>query len=186
MKGAWRFAPVVAVALAAGAAGLWFGRETRLPPVQPTPAGLEVAAQGDIAPAIRLPDLDGIPHGLDEWRGRPLLINYWASWCAPCVEEMPLLAAFAAAQSERPQGVRVVGIALDEPGPVREFLARVPVAYPILMETAGPGDSSVALGNRRGVLPYSVLLDADGRVVRTKLGPFTEAELERWARSAAR
>jgi thiol-disulfide isomerase/thioredoxin len=118
-----------------------------------------------------------------DWRGRPLLVNFWASWCGPRVAEMPLLDAFAAEQGD--SGVQVVGIALDEPSAVHDFLQRVPVRYPILLDAPAAGDSSVLLGNTRGVLPYSVLIDARGIVRRRKLGEFDAAELRDWARAAA-
>ena len=111
--------------------------------------------------------------------GRPLLVNVWASWCGPCVEEMPELQRFARAQGR--EGVQVVGLALDTAEGVRGFLDRVPVDYPILLETPGPADASVWLGNTRGLLPYTVLVDADGRVAKQKLGPFGRGEIEAWA-----
>ena len=92
-----------------------------------------------------------------------------------------MLDTFAAAQG--PNGVQVVGIALDEPAAVAAFLQRTPVRYPIWFEAAGPGDSSVRMGNTLGVLPFSVLIDAQGRVAARKTGPFTAAELERFARN---
>ena len=111
--------------------------------------------------------------------GRPLLVNVWASWCGPCVEEMPELQRFARAQGR--EGVQVVGLALDTAEGVRGFLDRVPVDYPILLETPGPADASVWLGNTRGLLPYTVLVDAEGRVAKQKLGPFGRGEIEAWA-----
>lgn len=173
---------LLAVAALAGYAGMKLGQRAMLPPEQDAPRGLEVARQGDLAPAIELPDLDGRPRALAEWQGQPLLVNFWASWCGPCIEEMPLLDEFAREQGDG--GVQVLGIALDDLDAVREFLAQVPVAYPILMDRAGPADSSVQLGNSRGVLPYSVLLDAEGRVLREKLGVFTRRELQDWVRAA--
>ncbi|MCX7556394.1 TlpA disulfide reductase family protein [Xanthomonadaceae bacterium JHOS43] len=142
-----------------------------------TPDGRAVIGLGEVVPALSLNGLNGRPHTLES-HGQPLLINYWASWCPPCVEEMPLLDDFASAQG--PGGVRVAGIALDGEDAVKDFLMRHPVAFPIYLETTGPNDSSVLLGNARGVLPYSVLIGADGRLRKTRLGAFREGELEGW------
>ena len=147
----------------------------------PAPAGLAVATRGERMSTLRLPTLDGTPVVLpDAHAGRPILINFWASWCGPCIEEMPELDRFAAAQGAN--GTQVVGIALDNAADVRAFLQRTPVAYPIVLDIAGPRDSSVQLGNPKGVLPYSVLIDADGRLRKQKVGPFASGEIDHWAR----
>ena len=145
------------------------------------PEGLAMAERDARIPTLRLPALDGggvvtLP---DRYAGRPLLLNVWASWCRPCVEEMPELEHFSRQQSAN--GVQVVGIALDDEAAVQAFLRRVPVTYPILLDRAGPADSSVQLGNRRGVLPYSVLVSADGRLLKQRIGPFARGEIARWA-----
>ncbi len=139
------------------------------------------ARPGDAMPAIILPDVDGTPVDFARFAGRPLLINVWASWCGPCVEEMPMLAAFAAAQPA--DGVQVVGLAIDTPDGVRDFLDRVPVTYPIVIEQPAQDDASVRLGNAQGLLPYTVLVGADGKIVKQKLGPFADGEVERWVGS---
>ncbi len=164
----------------AGALGLWAGTHLdRAPAADAAPPSVDVAEVGDLMPALRLPDLSGAMLDLARFRGRPLLINVWASWCGPCVEEMPELARFAASQDSN--GVQVLGLALDTPEGVHGFLQRVPVDYPIVLDTPGPGDASVRLGNTRGLLPYSVLVDANGRIMRQKLGPFAPGEMDRWA-----
>ncbi|RNF82265.1 TlpA family protein disulfide reductase [Montanilutibacter psychrotolerans] len=144
------------------------------------PPGLTVAQRGKIVPALQLPSLDGRPVALPAaYAGRPMLINIWATWCGPCIAEMPELDRYAATQGAN--GVQVVGIALDDAAAARAFLQRVPVRYPILLDVAGPADSSVRLGNPKGVLPYSVLVDADGRLVKQRIGPFEHGEIEGWA-----
>ena len=93
---------------------------------------------------------------------------------------MPELQRFAAEQGAN--GVQVVGIALDDAVSVQAFLDRVPVAYPILLDAPGPADAGVRLGNPKGVLPYSVLVSADGRLLKQRIGPFAAGEISAWAR----
>jgi thiol-disulfide isomerase/thioredoxin len=144
------------------------------------PPGVAVARRGAVIPALTLPALQGGMVALpDAYTGRPLLINFWASWCGPCIEEMPELQRYFAEQAAN--GVQVVGIALDDRTSVEAFLKRVPVSYPILLDTAGPADSSVRLGNPKGVLPYSVLLSADGKLLKQRVGPFAPGEIDGWA-----
>ncbi len=191
---------ILVAALAAGALGvlasLWFGgspllrtdagqralqaaMEATAP--QPPP-GVKPARPGEPMPPLTLVDLQGQLQSLPgAYAGRPLLINVWASWCGPCIEEMPELDRYARSQDK--QGVQVLGLALDTPENIHEFLDRVPVAYPILVDTPGPADASVWLGNRKGVLPYSVLVGADGRILKQKIGPFASGEIDGWAES---
>lgn len=146
----------------------------------PAPEGLAIARRGEPVPRLQLPDLDQHPVEVPAaWAGRPLLVNFWATWCGPCIEEMPELDRFASTQAEG--GVQVVGIALDDADAVRDFLTRIPVGYPILLDQAGPADSSVQFGNLRGVLPYSVLISTDGRLLKQKVGPFQHGEIDGWS-----
>lgn len=144
------------------------------------PPGVTVAHRGErIAPLV-LTSLDGKALALPSaFGGRTLLVNVWASWCGPCIREMPELQRYAVQQGTN--GVQVVGIALDDAGPVRAFLAKVPVSYPILLDPPGPADAGVRLGNPKGVLPYSVLVSDDGRLLKQRIGPFEEGEIQRWA-----
>lgn len=148
----------------------------------PTPAGLAIARRGQPMPVLTLPTLDGQSTALPAtYAGRPLLINFWASWCGPCIEEMPELERFS--RSQGANGTQVVGIALDDANAVRAFLKRIPVEYPILIDVAGPRDSGVQLGNLKGVLPYTALIGADGRLIKQKIGPFEHGEIDTWARN---
>ena len=146
------------------------------------PKGVSVAKRGERVPDVALPDLHGRPVAIpDSYAGRPVLINLWASWCGPCVTEMPALQAFAASQGAN--GVQVVGIALDDPAAVRAFVARTGVTYPILIDAPDLDDAGVRLGNPKGVLPYSILVSSDGRLLKQRIGPFEEGEIAGWARN---
>lgn len=143
------------------------------------PADLPIARRGQIIPTLQLPTLDGATVQLPAaFADRPILINLWASWCGPCIQEMPELDRFAATQGAN--GTQVVGIALDDADAVRDFLKRIPVRYPIALDRPGPRDAGVQLGNPKGVLPYTVLVSADGRLLKQKIGPFEHGEIDNW------
>lgn len=114
-----------------------------------------------------------------EQRGHAVLINFWATWCAPCVKEMPELDRFARAQGAR---VKVIGLAVDKLAPVQDFLAKYPVSFAIGLAGMDGTDLARSLGNPGGLLPFTVLLDAKGKVVQRKLGETNVAELEAWAK----
>ena len=192
---------VVLVALAAGALGVVAALAVRGPgPLLGTeagqravqrvltataevPDGVPVARLGEPVPEVTLPALGGGTATVPGFAaGRPVLVNLWASWCGPCIEEMPELQRFHAAQGAN--GTQVVGIALDDPAAVEAFLRRIPVSYPILLDTPGPADAGVRLGNPAGVLPYTALVGADGRLLRQKIGPFAHGEIDGWVTDA--
>jgi thiol-disulfide isomerase/thioredoxin len=111
--------------------------------------------------------------------GRPLVLNFWATWCPPCIEELPELERFHRAWS--PRGWQVAGLAVDAPTPVREFLTRRPLSFPIGLAGLDGSALSRALGNERGALPFTAVYDGVGRIVQRKLGQTSFDELAAWA-----
>jgi len=111
-------------------------------------------------------------------RGRPLLINFWATWCPPCVEELPLLDAFF--MENMANGWQVLGLAVDKVDPVRQFLVRQPLAFPVAMAGMEGVSLSKLLGNVSGSLPFSILIGADGVIRQRKLGKLSPADLTLW------
>jgi len=109
------------------------------------------------------------------------LFNFWATWCSPCRDEMPILAAAAARF-----GFSVVGIGIDHASKIVEFTANIGVQYEILIADASAIDLMKALGNRSGGLPFTVVLDGAGRIFARKLGPLSAAELQGIATSLLR
>lgn len=122
--------------------------------------------------ALTLPDLAGRPQPLAQWRGKVLVVNYWASWCKPCVEEMP---AFSQLNSHYAAwGVQFVGIGLDEAEKMQAFVKATPVSYPLLVA----GSAGANPGLQVKGLPYTVVIGRDGRIETTQLGRMNEAVLE--------
>lgn len=125
-------------------------------------------------------DLDDKPARLAIYNGQPLLINFWARWCAPCRKEIPDLVAIDA--KYRGQGLVIVGLALEERDhrqAVRDFAARLGVAYPVLLTGTSKGiELMAALGNDKSALPFTVVIDRQGKVLTRKIGGMSRAEME--------
>lgn len=140
-----------------------------------TPLVEPVAPPGvpETRPDFRLPDLSGNVRSADEWDGQVVVVNFWATWCPPCVREIPELIKLQ--ERYREQGLAVLGIAIDEPAAVEDFLADLGMNYTNLLGQ----DSGIGLaqrfGNRQGILPYTVVYDREGRITHTHAG---ELDLE--------
>lgn len=132
--------------------------------------------------SLRFVRPDGGELALAPLRGRPLLLNFWATWCAPCVTEMPLLAAFR--REHRAAGWEVVGLAVDQSDPVRRFIAEHHIEFPIGLAGAAGIELARSFGNTTGGLPFSLAVGADGQVRERKLGALDGTLLARWARAA--
>jgi thiol-disulfide isomerase/thioredoxin len=125
---------------------------------------------------------DGKPVNTDQWRGKVLVVNFWASWCPPCVEEMPALDKLQ--QEFLSQNVLIVGIGIDSPSNIREFLEMTPISYPIVIGGLEGTNLSKQMGNAQGALPYTVVIRANGQASNSKLGKMSEEELRKAIKSA--
>ncbi len=140
------------------------------------------SASGQQLPDVSFPDIDGQTQSLRQWQGKKLLVNFWATWCAPCRKEIPDVASL---QTElQAQGLQVIGIAIDDAKSVRQYLQQDPVNYPILLAPDVGTLLSAELGNRMGVLPFSVFVDKDGIVEFTHTGLITKDMVKNWMRNS--
>jgi peroxiredoxin len=135
-----------------------------------------LAARNMPAPDASFTDLQGQPHKVSDYRGKWLLINFWATWCAPCIHEIPLLVKAQSAHASR--GLQIVGPAMDQPEAVREMMEKLEVNYPVFVGDAQVSAAMEALGNEMGVLPYTVLIGTDGKVLERLAGGLTQAKLD--------
>lgn len=169
---------VVAVTLLA--AGISVGTavfsERWLAHLQSRPPGSPGGAdQLQTLPDFRLPDLKGREVASSTWAGKILILNYWATWCPPCVREMPLFIRAQDALGKR--GVQFVGVAVDRDRDVEAFVARYPVNYPVLIGNPEAVELSRRLGNRLQGLPFTVIFDRRGRRVFSRIGELSAEEL---------
>jgi thiol-disulfide isomerase/thioredoxin len=125
---------------------------------------------------------DGKPVNTENWQGKVLVVNFWASWCPPCVEEMPTLDKIQAEYAAK--NVLIVGIGIDSPSNIRDFLSKTPVDYPIVIGGLNGSNISKEMGNSQGALPYTVVINAKGKSTYTKLGKISGDELKNAINSA--
>jgi thiol-disulfide isomerase/thioredoxin len=158
------------VAIAFAAAGIYFGTK-RLEPVAPQASAVASLLTQSMV------DTKGELQPLSKWKGKPLIVNFWATWCAPCVEEMPELSAL---QTEiAPNNVQIIGIGIDSTANIAQFTSKYKIAYPLYTGGMDATDISRQLGNQAGGLPFTVLIGRDGQVRKTYLGRLKMQELRK-------
>lgn len=158
---------VIAILFAASGAYVAHNKQDAAPPLTTTVAP-GVAAPVQALFAQTLPDAAGQQQALAQYKGKAILLNFWAPWCAPCVKEMPELSAL---QNEPvAKHLQVIGIGIDSPSNIAEFAKKFKIAYPVLVAGMSGTDLSRQFGNTNGGLPYTVLIGADGTVKKTYLG----------------
>ena len=145
------------------------GPDTSLSPRAATSddAGRPPQAIADTLPDIAFADRQGVTRRLSDWKGQPLLVNFWASWCEPCREEIPLLERLSRERTR--QGLQVIGVAVDSRAAVLQYARRAAIQYPLLIGEQ-PGLEAVRSLGMEAVFPFSVFVDAHGRIVTLKLG----------------
>ena len=153
-------------------AGVWFA-QTRTPAPDESPAAAVARPAPTRLPDIRLADLNGTVRAVAEWSDRPQLINFWATWCAPCRKEMPLLEAL----HQQQPGIAVIGIAIDREEPVRRFLAETGVTYPILRGEADAMAVAESFGDAFAALPFTVIVSPGGEILQLHTGELTPPQL---------
>ncbi|HXD43188.1 MAG TPA: TlpA disulfide reductase family protein [Ramlibacter sp.] len=163
------YAGVAGAAAIAGAGLAWWKW-------RPEPLSQEAAALW----ALSFDTPAGSTLAMQSLRGKPLVVNFWATWCPPCVDELPLLDQFF--RQNAAKGWQVIGLAIDQPGAVRTFLERTPISFPVGLAGMGGAELSKELGNAAGGLPFTVVLGSSGQVLQRRIGRVKPTDLDQWAR----
>ena len=161
-----------AAAALAGAGVAWW--RTKMPEIPPGAMPVE----GFWSMQWETPQGGVVP--MQSFRGRPLLLNFWATWCPPCVEELPLINAFY--QQNKANGWQVLGLAVDKLASVQAFLQKMPLDFPVGMAGLAGADLGRGLGNLAGGLPFSVVVGGNGQVLQRKMGRLSASDLDAWVR----
>ena len=167
MKQGRRFLVIGVVAVAAAVAGYSVNAWWR--------AGSQTEAAGAVMSA-RLTDLHGKALSIDQWRGRVLVVNFWATWCAPCRDEIPIFIKLQ--QKHQARGLQFIGIAIDQREKVERFARDFAMNYPVLLGGIDMVELSRRAGNRLGALPFTIIIDRTGAIVSVQVGVLKEAKLE--------
>lgn len=165
------FVLVAALALAAGTLLWLLGRP---PGRSEAPATPQIAAGAFYA--TTLTDLEGRPQSLGQFQDRLLVLNFWATWCGPCREEMPAFSRVHGRWKDR--GVQFLGVSAEDATKVARFGRDLGVTYPLWTGGNQVNELSRRLGNRLGVLPHTVIVAPGGEILETRVGPYTEPQLE--------
>jgi thiol-disulfide isomerase/thioredoxin len=168
---------LTAAALAAGALLAWWLHATQpSPEVRPDPSRAVDLTPGTERPDFTLPDLEGRLRQVGEWDGKVLVVNFWATWCPPCLREIPHFVELQRRHATR--GLQFLGVAVDDPDAVSAYAEGIGVNYPILVLQAGAAELSGRYGNRFGALPYTAIVDRQGRLVAARAGEIRPSDLE--------
>ncbi len=169
IQASFKWIAIGALGIALGAGLAYFTR-----PDVPDP-GSEGASVGDPRPPLQHTTLDGEMASIDAFDGQAVLVNFWATWCAPCRREMPLLQS---AYDTHGQDLVVLGVAMDDAEPVADFIASLGITYPIWVGQTDVSAAQRRWGNAAGALPYTVLVDAQGVIRWQHLGEVSRAQLD--------
>ena len=169
----------VLILIIAGGAGFGVQRylqkdDHELLPVMPKATASDVL--GTYRPAFELKDLEGKLRSIDEWNGKVILVNFWATWCPPCKKEMP--AFISLYEQYQKQGFEIIGIALDDKQSVQDFADTLGVNYTVMAAEYEGLQLSRSYGNRIGALPFSVFVDRSGTIQFIKVGEISKQQVE--------
>ncbi|AMM24083.1 TlpA family protein disulfide reductase [Variovorax sp. PAMC 28711] len=169
----WLYGGVAMVAVGAGLGGAWWREH------QTHSAAGERMDDAFWSRTFTRPD--GGEVRMADLKGKPMLLNFWATWCPPCIEELPMIDRFY--KDHASNGWQVVGLAIDQPTAVRKFLEKLPVTFPVGLAGLEGTDLVKQLGNTAGGLPFTLVLSADGAIAARKMGKVEPADLEAWRRA---
>jgi thiol-disulfide isomerase/thioredoxin len=126
-------------------------------------------------PDFRLTDLQGQTHANSEWDGKVVVVNFWATWCPPCIQEIPMFVNLQKQYGER--GLQFIGIAIDSVAPVQRFIKELGINYPVFVDDRKGIEIATEFGNRQGVLPFTVVINRQGEMVLHRMGEMEEPQM---------
>lgn len=158
------------VAVVFGLIGVYFSLQKYAPAAAESTAMRQLLTQS-------MEDAEGRQQPLAQWTGKKLVLNFWATWCGPCVDEMPELSALQTELSDK--SIQIIGIGIDSPSNIAEFSKKYKISYPLYVAGLTGTELSRRFGNQKGGLPFTVIIDSDGAIKKTYIGRLNMAELRK-------